>query len=205
MELGQCPRCAQAYTTSEVVGFGILRARAASAGGPRVEYACPGCGAVVHLIPYGEGRYAPPGKPPPVAVPEADRRPPWLTDEAPEGPRPARTASAEPAQQETPGWAAGSKEAREGDPIPPEGPRPRREQAPTSSSGGGEDTPMGPAEALELLGVKPSAEAVEIDHAFRELSLTCHPDKAAHLDEDFQALAERKFKRLLKAYEILSS
>jgi len=64
---------------------------------------------------------------------------------------------------------------------------------------------MGPAEALELLGIRASAEASEIDRAFRELSLTCHPDKVAHLDMDFQDLAERKFKRLLRAYEILSS
>jgi len=64
---------------------------------------------------------------------------------------------------------------------------------------------MGPTEALALLGCKPTAGTEEIERAFRERSLMCHPDKVAHLDEDFQVLAESKFKRLRKAFEILTS
>ena len=44
----------------------------------------------------------------------------------------------------------------------------------------------------------------EGEQAFRERSLTCHPDKVAHLDPEFQQLAEEKFKRLLQAYDLLA-
>jgi DnaJ like chaperone protein len=58
--------------------------------------------------------------------------------------------------------------------------------------------------ALELLGVGPTAARREIERAFREKSRRCHPDKVAHLDPEFQALAERKFKRLKSAYDLLA-
>jgi curved DNA-binding protein CbpA len=60
------------------------------------------------------------------------------------------------------------------------------------------------AEAMEILGISPAADRKTIDAAYRERSLQCHPDKVAHLDPDFRALAERKFKRLRAAYEMLS-
>ncbi len=180
MEIGECPKCQRPYTVSEVTGFGILRPRAASDGGPRIEYACLGCGRKITLIPYGEGRYAPPGEPPPPAVAPEARRPPWITDpeaqpryEAPEPP---------PAPQ-----ADEPEEVVIEDELPPE------------------DTPVGLREALTLLGCSPGASPEEIDRAFRERSRTCHPDKVAHLDPEFQELAERKFKRLRKAYDLLLS
>lgn len=191
MELGHCPRCTQPYTTSEVVGFGILRARTASEGGPRVEYTCPGCGTVVRLIPYGEGRYAPPGEPPPAAVPEAARRPPWVEEGSASAQRAAPQAPPAPSRAPPPQAA-------------PEAP-PEASPGPEQARAQGEEAPMGPAEALEILGIRPSAEPSEIDRAFRERSLTCHPDKVAHLDPDFQRLAEHKFRLLRRAYEILSS
>jgi len=67
------------------------------------------------------------------------------------------------------------------------------------------EAPLGPVEALALLGCKPSAGGAEIEQAFRERSLTCHPDKVAHLDREFQELAEKKFKRLRRALDILTS
>ncbi len=57
--------------------------------------------------------------------------------------------------------------------------------------------------ALEILDVPSSASAREIDRAYRQRSRTCHPDKVAHLDADFQALAERKFRALKDAYDLL--
>lgn len=212
MDLGQCPRCAHPYSTSEVVGFGILRARAASAGGPRVEYACPECDTIVHLIPYGEGRYAPPGEPPPAAVAKAERRPPWASEGASKGASEGATGGPPPDPRRAPAAANGTPPEPPPEPPPTAPPESARKAEPDpdpeterESASQGEEVSMGPAEALELLGIRPSAEASEIDRAFRVLSLTCHPDKAAHLDKDFQDLAERKFKRLLKAYEILSS
>ncbi len=191
MELGLCPRCATPYTASEVVGFGILRPRTETSGGPRVEYACQACSRQIQLIPYGEGRYAPPGQPPPAHVPEEHRRPPWLDKvpprDEPAPPPPARDATAPP--QEGPAEA------------PPEGPA----GAPTDAESVAQEGPLGPVEALQILGLEPAADGRAIDRAFRERSLTCHPDKVAHMDLEFQELAERKFKRLQKAYDLLRS
>ena len=84
--------------------------------------------------------------------------------------------------------------------------RPTRTRPPAEEAG----APVLPldgdvAQAMELLGVGPGASAEEIRHAFRERSKTCHPDKVAHLDEDFQALAHTKFQRLRAAFELLVS
>jgi DnaJ-domain-containing protein 1 len=62
---------------------------------------------------------------------------------------------------------------------------------------------MGLEEALAILGVAPGDDRETIEHAYRERSRTCHPDKVAHLDAEFVALAERKFRRLQQAYELL--
>ena len=59
------------------------------------------------------------------------------------------------------------------------------------------------ADAIEILGISPTADRDAIEAAYRERSLQCHPDKVAHLDPDFRALAERKFRRLRAAYEML--
>lgn len=59
--------------------------------------------------------------------------------------------------------------------------------------------------ALEILDLSPTSRHEDIEQAYREKSRTCHPDKVAHLDSDFQTLAEQKFKRLRQAYEILTS
>lgn len=185
MELGLCPRCATPYTASEVTGLGILRGRSAQRGGPLMEYACQGCGKRIRLIPHGEGRYAPPGEPPPEAVPDADRAPPWMRG------RPAEEAA--PREQAPP--------PRSAPPPPPREPEPEPEplQIPVPPA----DEPMGPREACALLGVAPQADRKAIERAFRERSLACHPDKVAHLDADFQALAEAKFRRLQRARDLL--
>jgi len=180
MDPGRCPRCTRPYSASEVLGFGVLRSRTASAGGPRMEFECPECGRLIRLIPHGSGRYAPPGEPPPASVPEAERRPPWAVD----GDRRQTVTEAPPRPEPEP----------EPVEIPEAQPKPDAGEA-----------PLGPVEALALLGCKPSAGGAEIEQAFRERSLTCHPDKVAHLDREFQELAEKKFKRLRRALDILTS
>lgn len=59
------------------------------------------------------------------------------------------------------------------------------------------------AEALDLLGAAPHASHGEIEDAYRAKALRVHPDKVAHLDPEFVALAERKFRRLKAARDLL--
>lgn len=187
MDLGTCPACHRPYTAADVAGLGILRARPAPQGGPVVEYRCAGCGRVIVLVPHGEGRYAPPGAPPPSTVPVEARRPAWVDRDG--QPR-RRPAPAPPTQPPATGPAA---------PAPPRSPGPEVPPAPPA------DAERAPTlwEALELLRVAPTASREELERAYRTRSLGCHPDKVAHLDPEFQALAERKFKRLRAAYELL--
>ena len=54
-----------------------------------------------------------------------------------------------------------------------------------------------------ILGVEPGATPEEIRQAYRTLAAQYHPDKVAHLGEEFRALAERRFKEIQQAYETL--
>jgi len=194
MDLGHCPRCLTPYSPSEVTGFGVLRGRSAQNGGPRVEYSCPACGRLIHLIAHGEGRYAPPGHPPPAAVSAEERAPPWIRDtwqaSDPEASPPRREPP--PAQEAPPEVERPPRREPEPEPPPPD-----RESVPPEAG-------ISPVDALALLGVTAAADREAIERAFRERSLTCHPDKVAHLDADFVALAERKFLRLRQAYDLLT-
>jgi hypothetical protein len=57
----------------------------------------------------------------------------------------------------------------------------------------------------EILGVPPSADKKEIRKAYRNLANQYHPDKVAHLGEEFQTLAEQRFKEIQEAYDKLKS
>lgn len=150
---------------------------------------CQGCGYKLRLIPHGDGRYALPGQPPPPAVPADQRRPPWITDTPP-----SRGAEAPPPPPS------------EADPAPEADPEPIRVEVedptpPTRSP----DESLTAAEALAVLGLKPGASGTELERAFHRRSKTCHPDKVAHLDAEFQELAEQKFRRLKAAFDLLRS
>jgi hypothetical protein len=194
MEIGRCPACDQPYTARDVAGLGILRARPARDGGPVVEYRCARCDRTIALVPHGEGRYAPPGAPIPEPVPAEQRVPPWVD----------RVPSSAAHEARTPPRHAGPEEpARPSASAPPPRrervePPPRAAPAPTPGDG-----PMTLVEALEVLGVSPAADRDAIERAYRDRSVQCHPDKVAHLDAEFQALAERKFRRLRAAYDLL--
>jgi len=56
----------------------------------------------------------------------------------------------------------------------------------------------------EILGVDKKASQQEIKKAYRQLANTYHPDKVAHLGDEFKALAEKRFKEIQQAYEKLS-
>lgn len=54
-----------------------------------------------------------------------------------------------------------------------------------------------------VLGVEPGADFNQIKAAYRKLSQQYHPDKVAHLGEEFRKVAEEKMKEINQAYEYL--
>lgn len=54
-----------------------------------------------------------------------------------------------------------------------------------------------------ILGVERNASPDEIKKAYRRLANTYHPDKVSHMGEEFQQLAEKKFKEIQEAYQQL--
>ena len=57
--------------------------------------------------------------------------------------------------------------------------------------------------AYKVLGVSPTATNDEVKAAFRRLTLQNHPDKVASLGEDVRKAAEKKFKEINAAKEII--
>ena len=72
---------------------------------------------------------------------------------------------------------------------------------------GGNRSSAGPQHTLkdpyEILGVTAQDGAEEITRAYRRLAARYHPDKVQHLGEEFQALAEQRFKEIQAAYDEL--
>lgn len=56
----------------------------------------------------------------------------------------------------------------------------------------------------EILGVRPGVSPEELLAAYRAAAQQYHPDKVAHLGEELQALAQKKFVEIQEAYHILS-
>ena len=54
-----------------------------------------------------------------------------------------------------------------------------------------------------VLGVSRGSSSEEIRAAYRELAGLYHPDKVAHLGEEFQQLAEKRFKAIQEAYQTI--
>jgi len=55
--------------------------------------------------------------------------------------------------------------------------------------------------AYEILGVNQSQSNDEIKNAYRKMAVKYHPDKVAHLGQDFSKFAEEKFKSINDAYQ----
>jgi len=63
-----------------------------------------------------------------------------------------------------------------------------------------EDTPKDP---YKVLGIERGASPEAVKKAYRELAGKYHPDKFAHLGDDFQKTAEKRFKEIQEAYRTL--
>ena len=63
-----------------------------------------------------------------------------------------------------------------------------------------DNPPPGPH---EVLGVPPDASTAEIKTAYRKRVAQYHPDKVAHLGDEFQQLAEKRFKEIQLAFDAL--
>lgn len=57
----------------------------------------------------------------------------------------------------------------------------------------------------EILGLEKGARLEEVKRAYRELAGKYHPDKVSHLGEEFQVLAEKRFKEINEAYQEIMS
>ena len=53
----------------------------------------------------------------------------------------------------------------------------------------------------KTLGVSKGSSAAEIKKAYRKMAIKYHPDKVAHLGQDFSKFAEEKFKSINDAYQ----
>lgn len=69
-----------------------------------------------------------------------------------------------------------------------------------ADASGGTQAERDPYQILEL---QRGASQEEIRAAYRRLAARYHPDKVAHLGEEFQAVAEQKFKAIQAAYDAL--
>lgn len=75
----------------------------------------------------------------------------------------------------------------------------------TNLKGGAQsgDQPREEFDPYKVLQIPRDATQEEVHKAWVELAAQYHPDKAAHLGPDLQALAEKRFKEIQRAYDIL--
>ncbi|SVD81675.1 uncharacterized protein METZ01_LOCUS434529, partial [marine metagenome] len=52
-----------------------------------------------------------------------------------------------------------------------------------------------------ILEINPDATDLEVKKSFRKMAAKFHPDKVHHLGEEFQKMAEEKFKSVNDAYQ----
>ena len=58
-------------------------------------------------------------------------------------------------------------------------------------------------QAYSILEIEPKATDKQVKKAFRRLASIHHPDKVSHMGESFQLAANKKFRQLMDAYELI--
>ncbi len=76
-----------------------------------------------------------------------------------------------------------------------------QQQKYSQDSGSRTDENRGADDPYTVLGISRTASQEEIKKAYRKLVLQYHPDKVAHLGDEFKALAEERFKQIQQAYQ----
>ena len=83
------------------------------------------------------------------------------------------------------------------------GQRPENQQNAYSGAEASQRETSIPKTPHEILDVSTGASQEEIKAAFKQLAGKYHPDKVAHLGDEFKVLAEEKFKQIQEAYQTL--
>ncbi len=190
MQLGECDRCQTPFTRDDVAAYGILKARTAARGGPRVRYRCPKCSNEIELVPHGRHRYTRPGEPSHATTFDDEQNPnvsiPWQDH--------AKHRSVSRDESESKHGPASERNA------------PHRSNAASDVDQVHIDPQPGlmtRESALDLMGLTSNSTADEIDEAFRRHAQASHPDKVAHLDPAIQAFASKRFLKLREAYDLI--
>ena len=81
--------------------------------------------------------------------------------------------------------------------------RPYNQTAQDSASSGKNTSSKPVLTPYEVLGISPNATEDQILTAYKQAVKKYHPDKVAHLGEEFSSLANKKFIEIQTAYDIL--
>ena len=55
--------------------------------------------------------------------------------------------------------------------------------------------------SYKILEIEPTSDDEEVKKAYRRMAMKYHPDKVAHLGEDFKKVAHEKFRKVQEAYD----
>lgn len=189
----------------------VLMPRSAGKGGPVLVFRCHACG-VDNVVEKNEARerlLVPPPvvglRSPTVRGPAAYAARKWAEERAAE--RTAFHARSGPSRLEEPA-PEGPRRRRERKPKAPDPETPARESA-ASEDPSDEPEAVEPREigsvlaAYEVLDLPLTADVGSIRKRYRELSRKCHPDRVADLDDAIRRTAERRFREIRRAYDLL--